>query len=161
ETALPIGLRVRMRDGAEPGESMVSARAGAYGAGWGVARTCDYDPILTHSGAVDGFASEVALLPESGVGVIAMANFLDAELGPVTEGAREQMKKGGGLSKREAIIKLDPVFAPAMQKFLAVFDRWDESAYRDMLSPNRPAIPPESERRELAGYRSLHGDCSG
>ncbi len=50
-----------------------------YGMGWviGTYRGFRY---MTHSGSLDGFTSEMAVLPNDGVGVIVMANLDDTEL---------------------------------------------------------------------------------
>ena len=71
------------------------------------------------------------------------------------------LEKTGGLSPRVRRAVLPPAFAPALARFLAVYDAWNEDAYKAMLSAERPPNLTESERRELAGYRALHGACTG
>lgn len=76
----------------------VSTRFGAtqYGYGW---RIYSYEgrKLITHSGTVDGYAAQIAFLPESGVGIVILSNarsrrvwrivptFLDIELGLTRE----------------------------------------------------------------------------
>jgi hypothetical protein len=71
------------------------------------------------------------------------------------------LKKTGGLSPRVRRPVLPPAFAPALARFLTVYEAWNEDAYKAMLSPERPPNLTEAERRELAGYRALHGACTG
>src|SRR5262249_19179320 len=73
-------LHVSLRASAQKGENLVSAAAGAYGFAWGVRDTCDFDDIVAHNGAVDGYASVVTLLPGYGVGVVALTNSGQADL---------------------------------------------------------------------------------
>jgi hypothetical protein len=78
----------------------------------------------------------------------------------LAEQALLALQRTGGLSPRVRRAALPPAFEPAMKRFLAVYQAWDVAAYRAMLGEGRPDIL-EEERRELAGYRALHGACTG
>lgn len=156
------GLHVERREDATPGESIVTASTGAYGYAWSVAETCDFDRIVRHNGAVAGFAATLSFLPESGVGVIALTNYQgdDLDLETVVSKALLALKKGGGLSKRIARVKvLPPAFASALPRLLAVQNDWSEEGYKAMQSKARGSVTGEQE--ELAGYKSTHGVCKG
>jgi CubicO group peptidase (beta-lactamase class C family) len=156
------GLRVRLREAPAPGEGLVTASASSYGYGWLVAETCDFDHIVEHNGAIDGYSAFVTFLPESGVGLVALANYFrgDFSLDPLLDRVLLALKKGGGLSKRALRAKqLAPAFAAVMPRLLAVLNGWSEEGYRAMLSKARGNVPGEQE--EIAGYRSAHGACSG
>ncbi len=156
-------MRVRLRDGAAKGESAVEARAVSYGYAWVNEETCELDEMVWHNGGVAGFSAATGFLPQRGVGIVALSNFSSNELDlkPLAEKALLALKKGGGLAPRIRHEVLPPAFAPAMARFLAVYNAWDEAAYKAMLSTERPAIKPEDEHRELLGYFGLHGACKG
>jgi CubicO group peptidase (beta-lactamase class C family) len=156
-------LGVSLRGDAVKGESLVDASASTYGFGWINEDNCDFDELVWHNGSVAGFIAAVGFLPQRGVGVVALSNFTGPGFDPeaLVEKALGALKKTSGLAARVRPVVLPPAFAPAMTRFLSVYNTWDEPAYKAMLSTERPPIPPESERDELAGYRSLHGACKG
>ncbi len=154
------GLHVSERANPAKGEHTVNAVASGYGFGWGVALTCDMT-LVSHEGAVDGFASRITMVPDRGVGVVVLANVVDAELGEIADGAIRELQKTGGLVARKKATAPDPSVDAAMKRFLAVYNAWDLAAYQAMLTKNRPTIAPDAEQRELAGYKSVHGACRG
>ncbi len=156
-------LHVGMRDDVAKGESVVSAVSSAYGFAWGVRQTCDAELEVSHGGGVAGFTSHVLFVPAAGVGVIALSN-LSGEgpgVGSLPFDALQALRKTGGLADRVRRGQPSPLLAPAMARFIAVYNAWDEAAYKAMLGPGRNPITPESERRELAGYRGANGACTG
>jgi CubicO group peptidase (beta-lactamase class C family) len=156
-------LGVQLRDEVAKGESLVDASAASYGFGWLNEDNCDFDGLVWHNGGVAGFTAAVGFLPKRGVGVVALTNFAASEFDaePIVEKVLLALKKTGGLAARVPPVVLPAAFAPAMTRFLAVYNAWDEAAYKAMLSAERPPTLPEKERLELAGYRALHGACSG
>lgn len=156
-TGFRSGLTVSFARRPEKGESMVRARASTYGFGWSTLQTCDFDELVTHNGGMPGFTADVELLPEHGVGVVALANGAPGDPDIVVEKILDALRRGGGLSRRTP--PLAPAFDGAMKKLLAVYNRWDDGAYRAMLRANRSPVP--SEKDELEAYRTLHGRCTG
>ncbi|KQN26905.1 penicillin-binding protein [Sphingomonas sp. Leaf33] len=49
-------------------------QAGAYGMGWRVIDDCDLGRVVTHGGGYPGYGSNVALLPDAGVGVFVFSS---------------------------------------------------------------------------------------
>jgi CubicO group peptidase (beta-lactamase class C family) len=161
--ALPTTqLHIHLRPDAAKGESLVVARVGRYGYGWVIEETCELDELHWHNGGLPGYSSVVAFLPRRGVGVVVLEN-LGGEGGRVVQIAEQALlalQRSGGLSPRVGRAALPAVFGPAMKRFLAVYEAWNEAAYRAMLGEGRSDIL-EEERRELAGYRAMHGACTG
>jgi len=151
-------LRVWTREAPEPGQRPVGARASAYGYGWFVKETCEFDDLVMHGGLVDGYSTQLALLPERGVAAIVLTNARHAEAEWLAEEALLLLKRSGGLEKRSADLRLASEFEPSLRRFLALMARWDDDSYGAMLSTGRPRVPAEKE--ELAGYRELHGACT-
>lgn len=135
---------------------LVEVGSQRYGYGWSAERMCEQDELIRHSGGIDGYRSLVAFLPERGVGVIVLLNLADVTPEPVVGRVLAELQRTGGLSKRA--LALTPAFEPAMQKFLAVYNAWDEAAHGAMRVPGHPDLPIE-EKKELEGYKKLHGAC--
>ena len=159
-------FEVSLREDAASGESLVTAASHLYGYGWVREESCDFDEHVWHDGSVDGYSSAVSFLPQYGVGVVALSNRsaggpTGVDLEPLAARVLRALTKTGGLSPRVARVALSPAFAPALTRLLAVYETWNEDAYKAMLSTERQAVPPESERGELAGYHALHGACTG
>ncbi len=94
-------LRATLTDGRPDGVSLISAEAlhathepqmaydlpapdedvytDTYGMGWVIGSYRGYR-FMTHSGSLDGFTSEMAVLPNEGIGVVVLANLDDTEL---------------------------------------------------------------------------------
>ena len=161
ESARPEGLGVRLRPAAAPGEPAVALWASAYGFAWQVERSCAFEHLVAHDGAVLGGRASLMMLPEQGVAVVALTNFKgDEPLDPLTRDALLALRKTGGLVPRVSVARLVPGFGQAAARLLAVYGAWDEQAYRAMLAAGRRFMPVE-ERAELASYRALHGACKG
>jgi CubicO group peptidase (beta-lactamase class C family) len=154
---LPHGFRVRDRAEARPGEPTVDAYSSSYGFAWVTTFTCQLNYVW-HNGGVDGFASAIGFVPERGVGVVVLANFLDADLDSVLEKSLLALEKTGGLVARKPKIGADPAFDVAVKRLLAVERHWDEGAFKKMLTPNRSVSTSEEE--ELARYRDENGACT-
>jgi hypothetical protein len=55
-----------------------------------------------------------------------------------------------------------PAFDAVMPNILALYDRWDDGAYRALWSPRRTVtLSVENEREALASLKRLHGACKG
>jgi CubicO group peptidase (beta-lactamase class C family) len=156
--ALWDSLHVRRSDAPKKGESIIEASAFRYGYGWVVEQTCYIDQLVWHNGGIDGYRADVALLPEHDVGVIALINLGSASPEPIVERILTVLYRSGGLSKRSAAVP--PVLAPAMERFLDVYNAWDEGRYKAMLTSGRKVLVSE-EKAEIEGYRKLHGACKG
>lgn len=156
-TGVFVGASVYARRDAKPGQPSVVLSAGAYGFGWEHFRTCEYDDFVAHAGGIEGYHSEVHFLTAHGVGVVALSNFVHGKPGLAIDRVIEELAKTGALEPYVAHVQASPLFATAMTSLLAVYNTWDEAGFRALLA--RPPVPGEAN--ELAGYRRLHGACSG
>jgi len=151
------GLNVQVVDAAKKGDALVRVSADSYGFGWGSTQTCDFDDLVSHNGAIDGFTSDIRFLPTRGVGVVALANYFGADPGVISSKVLRALAQGGGLTKRA--LPVSPALGAAMAKLLGVYTTWDEAAYAAMLGAGRKKFP--EEKAEIEGYRRLHGACKG
>lgn len=156
-TGVATGMGVRLQPAAKKGDKAVDAWADSYGYGWVTEVTCEFDPLVLHNGGIDGFSTEIQLLPKEGVGVITFTNLAQSNPGVVASRALVALAKTGGLAKRTPA--LAPEFAPAVARLLGLIGAWDADAYAAMQTKGRPAFPREKD--EFAAYRERHGSCSG
>jgi CubicO group peptidase (beta-lactamase class C family) len=133
----------------QPKVAMIS-----YGFGWAQEKTCQFDDIVTHGGAIDSYRSDIRFVPSRGVGFVFLTNFGNAATHKFTEGALEELRKTGALETRRA--QPMPALVDAVNKLLGIYHQWDEAAFTKILA--RPIDPREKE--ELATYFKLHGKCS-
>jgi CubicO group peptidase (beta-lactamase class C family) len=156
-TGFHSALSVSLAEAPKKGDPLVHAVAEAYGFGWVSSHTCEFDDLVWHNGAVQGYTSDIRFLRDRGVGVIALANSTPGNPSAVTSRVLQALKRTGGLTKRSR--PLSPLFEPAMKKFLDVYNTWDEKSYQAMLRAGRAPVP--NEKDELSGYKLLHGACKG
>jgi CubicO group peptidase (beta-lactamase class C family) len=140
------------------GESLVNAAADSYAFGWTARRTCAYDDLVWHNGGLAGYSGDIRFLKDRGVGVMAFTNLFptEGEAADISARVMRALAQSGGLSKRSP--PPAPQFDPLMKKLLAVYNEWDETGYKAMLTPQRPPLMAV-EKKELAGYKELHGGC--
>lgn len=77
-------------------------RARTYGMGMIVFADCDLGLTITHSGGLPGYGSNVAMLPERGIGVFAFANLTYAPTAAVVRSAALELVKSGAFPVRTA-----------------------------------------------------------
>ena len=75
----------------------------AYGYGLGIRQTCDYRQIVSHSGGLPGFGSQMRWLVDEGIGLIAMGNLTYTGWGGVLDQATDILAKTGGVTRRMPI----------------------------------------------------------
>lgn len=158
-----LGLDVSRPTTAEKGDPLVDARARAVGLAWHGSARCDVDHVIGHDGAVDGYHAAMELLPRHGVAVIALTNQRSSPMGGLVRRAlRALLKKGIG--PREPVVEASPALAASITPWLSVYDAaggWDEARYAAMLSDgHKRNVAAEAEKKEIEGYRRLHGRCA-
>jgi serine-type D-Ala-D-Ala carboxypeptidase/endopeptidase len=149
-------LRVRQRFGRSGADAC--RQAAAYGKGMIVAVDCDLGLTLSHGGGYPGYGSHVLLMPESGVGIFALANRTYAgPSGPVWDAA-VALKKAGLLAAPAAPVSdaLASTYAAAGRMYTS----GATSAAGDVFAMNffmdRTA---EAWGRELAKLKAQAGGC--
>ena len=81
-------------------DAPLTARTSAYGYGLGAAQDCRFRLVVSHSGGLPGYGSNMTWLPEHGVGVIVLANVTYAGTGAVTRSMIEELAATGALEAR-------------------------------------------------------------
>jgi CubicO group peptidase (beta-lactamase class C family) len=98
--------------------------ATAYGLGWIVEDTCEWDRVVWHNGNLsDGYHSTVFLLPDRGTGIVALANVDDVARGDVDRMVREAMR----LLEGPAQAPPAPALVGAQELLLSLRAHWDDA----------------------------------
>ena len=101
----------------------LSLNAGGYAYGLRVAQTCLFNQIVSHSGGLPGFGSQMRWLPEQGVGIIALGNLTYTGWGAPLDAAFDVLAKSGGLTART--VRPSPVLTAMQGKVTRlVTDGW-------------------------------------
>ena len=140
----------------KPGDHELEYFMATYGFGWYHTHTCDDDDLVRHSGGIESYRSELALLTTKGVGIVVLTNFPNANAYRFGQRALAELHRTKALVPR--VGQVSPAVVTAMQELLAIYNQWDAAAFKAILDPSRP--PGAVEQAELAGYRALHGKCS-
>lgn len=130
-----------------------------YGFGWVAEQTCDFDQIVWHNGALtDGYRSMVMLLPERGVGIVALANLFDEDMnleGTVTDAARI-LDSTGALAKR--VLPVSPQAVAARDAVLSLRVRWDDQAAERLFTEGNKELVTALKKAIPDDLRD-HGTC--
>ena len=154
-TGVAVRLAGRLIADAGPGEPIFEVQAGGYGFGWNQSRGCDHE-VVGHGGAIDSYRADLRFSPSRGVGIVLLSNFPNANTDPFAQRAFQELARTGALVERARTPR--PEFEVAMKRFVAVYNQWDEAAFKALLDPKRAPLP--EEQGELAGYKALHGTCT-
>jgi CubicO group peptidase (beta-lactamase class C family) len=130
----------------------------AYGYGLGIRQTCQYRQIVSHSGGLPGFGSQMRWLVDEGVGFIAMGNLTYTGWSGVFDQATELLAKTGAL--RRAMPAPSPALLQAKADVTQLVQNWD-----DRLADRIAAVnlfldqSKDRRRRQIEGLRGQVGQC--
>lgn len=141
---------------AKHGEPTIDLDASSYGFGWVRRQSCTTDQIW-HNGAIDSYRAALVLRTSSGVGVVVLSNFGNADTLAFTDRALEVLDATGAMKPREPSLPDPSTYTPAMTAFLDVYNSFDKDKLASILA--RPVDPSEPD--EIASYKALHGTCTG
>jgi CubicO group peptidase (beta-lactamase class C family) len=130
----------------------------AYGFGFFAVETCDLDRSVEHGGGLPGYSSFLKLLPEHGVGLIALSNAPTRTAENVVEEAVRLLAATGGLAPRKATPA--PALVAAREAVDRLIARWDGAAADAAFLPTFfDARPRATIMAELEALRAAHGEC--
>ncbi len=127
------------------------------GYGWWVHRDCQLDNVVVKDGGMEGYRAAVLLLPDRGVGVVALANF-PMDLTSLTKRAAGLLLETGGLKPREVAPSAALVErAKIVTELLGTFDpeRFRQTFTKEFLDQ-----VSEAEFRSWMKWQAdRHGSC--
>jgi len=142
---------------ASGGNASLNLNAGGYGYGLGIRQSCEYRSIVSHSGGLPGFGSQMRWLPDEGVGLIAMGNLTYTGWGGVLDQATAALAKTGALVRR---------MPPPSRELLAAKDdvtrlvtNWDD-ALADRIAAVNLFLDQAKDRRQRQ-IEQLTSDLGG
>ena len=129
-----------------------------YAYGLGVRQTCEYHAIVSHSGGLPGFGSQMRWLPEEGVGLIAMGNLTYTGWGGVLDQATAALSKTGALTRR--MPAPSPDLLAAKEDVTRLITNWDD-ALADRIAAVNLYLDQAKERRrrQIEDLKTQYGAC--
>ena len=140
------------------GTAPVSLSNLADGYGLGIRQTCDYRSIVSHSGGLPGFGSQMRWLVDEGVGFIAMGNLTYTGWGGVLDPATDILAKAGAVVR--AVPAPSPALVAAKDDVSRLINQWDDGL-ADRIAAGNLYLDQSKDRRRLQieGLRKEHGVC--
>lgn len=130
----------------------------AYGYGLGIRQTCDYRSIVSHSGGLPGFGSQMRWLVDEGVGFVAMGNLTYTGWGGVLDQATDMLAKTGALVR--AAPAPSPALVAAKNDLSSLINQWDDGVADRIAAVNLYLDQSRDRRRlQIEGLRKEHGVC--
>jgi CubicO group peptidase (beta-lactamase class C family) len=130
--------------------------AGGYGYGLSVLPHARLGSIVSHSGGLPGFGSNMRWSPETGIGVLALSNLTYAPMGDTTAAVLEALCKDGAVSV--AAPRPSQAVADAAAALLSLLDTWDDELAAGLFADNVDLDRPLTSRRaEATELRTDHG----
>ena len=122
------------------------------GYGMGVNRLHHFDlgPVVTHSGGLPGYGSNMRWLPETGIGVVALANVTYAPMWTLTLKVLDALFDTGWLHPNQPVHD-DSLVRPAAEALTALLADWSDEVAEALFADNVIADDPLERRRRAAG----------
>ena len=107
---------------------------GGYGFGLNVVHHETLGWVVSHSGGLPGFGSNMRWIPSTGVGLIALANQTYAEMAEATAAALDALAAHGLLGP--APVPIAPALDAAGRALVALHNAWDDETARALFADN-------------------------
>lgn len=130
----------------------------AYGYGLRIRQTCDYRHIVSHSGGLPGFGSQMRWYPEEGIALIAMGNLTYTGWDGVFDSVVSALAQTGALTRRPP--EPSAALLQAKADVTALVNTWDDGLADRIAAVN--LFLDESKdrrRRQITGLRAQAGVC--
>lgn len=132
--------------------------SGGYAFGLSATQSCRFAHLVSHSGGLPGYGSQMRWLPEYGVGVVALANATYAGPGRAVNEAFEALAQTGALNPRVPQPSADLLKAKAAVDALLV--QWSDAGLLKAAAMNLLLDRSlDQRRREFEILRERHGVC--
>ena len=138
--------------------SGVSLSASGYGYGLRIRQTCDYRHIVSHSGGLPGFGSQMRWLSDEGVAFIAMGNLTYTAWDGIFDQATSILAATGALTRRQP--EPSAALLQAKADVSRLVNQWDDDLADSLAAMN--LFLDESKdrrRRQITALRAQVGQC--
>jgi CubicO group peptidase (beta-lactamase class C family) len=135
-------------------DGTLTLNSGGYAFGLRVAQNCLFRHIVSHSGGLPGFGSQMRWLPEYGIGIVALGNLTYTGWGVPIDQALAALATAGVLVPRT--VQPAPVLADLQQKVTRLVQRW-EQPLADSVAAMNLFLDESAPRRATAIARLVEG----
>lgn len=141
------------------GTTPLRLNVNAYGYGLRIRQTCDYRHIISHSGGLPGFGSQMRWLADEGVAFIAMGNLTYTGWDAVFDAATETLARTGALTRRQPEPRAALLQAKA--DVTSLINTWDDALADRVAAMNLYRDESKDRRqRAIVALRNEVGVCS-
>jgi hypothetical protein len=129
-----------------------------YGYGLGIRQTCEFRQIVSHSGGLPGYGSQMRWLVDEGVGLIALGNLTYTGWGGVLDQVTGILASSGALTRRTP--EPSQALLAAKEDVTRLIGSWDD-ALADRIAAVNLFLDESKDRRRrrLDGLRAEVGTC--
>lgn len=132
--------------------------SGGYGYGLRIQQTCDYRSMVSHTGGLPGFGSEMRWLPDEGIGFISMGSLTYTGAGGVIDQAIAALARTGVLTGHQPVPSA--ALLAAQKDVTSLIARWDDAVADRIAAVNLFMDSDKPHRRaQLDQYREQYGVC--
>ena len=125
-----------------------------YGLGW--MRDCEGRTFISHSGGLPGFGSQWRIMPDYGIGVVAMANRTYAPFGTINLRILDTLIKLAELQPRQ--LKPSAILEQRKNELMKLLPDWTNAEKNELFAENFfPDNPIDSLRKEARTLFSKAG----
>lgn len=135
----------------------LTLNAGGYAYGLRSASNCLFSHIVSHSGGLPGFGSQMRWLPEYGVGIVALGNLTYTGWTGVLDQSFEILAKSGGLKPREP--QPAPVLLATQEQVTRLIQEWKQPLADSIAAMN--LFLDESSARRAAAIEKMSTAVGG
>lgn len=136
---------------------VLSLNAGGYAYGLRSASNCLFAHIVSHSGGLPGFGSQMRWLPEYGVGIVALGNLTYTGWTGVIDQSFEILARSGGLKPREP--QPAPVLLAMQSQVTRLVQEWKQPLADSIAAMN--LFLDESGPRRAAAIEQMSNAVGG
>ena len=130
-----------------------SQRGGGYGYGLNVLPHPTLGTVITHSGGLPGFGSNMRWVAGTGVGLVALSNSTYAPMAPTTESVLDALAAAGAVTTPSLVVS--PALVEASQWLVAMLNgAAPDAMFADNVDLDRT---PAERGRAVAELRDQHG----
>jgi CubicO group peptidase (beta-lactamase class C family) len=133
--------------------------SGGYGFALRIAQTCDFPLVVSHSGGLPGYGSQMRWLPDYGVGIVAFGNLRYTGWGTPIDAAIAALSATGALQPRT--VHASPALERARDAITRLVIQWDDRSADAIAAENLFLDTDKPHRRaELDRLHAQVGQCS-
>jgi D-alanyl-D-alanine-carboxypeptidase/D-alanyl-D-alanine-endopeptidase len=136
----------------------VALNALGYGYGLAIRQTCEFRHIVSHSGGLPGYGSQMRWLVDEGVGLIALGNLTYTSWGALLDQVTAMLARSGALTRTRPTPS--PALLSAKDEVTRLLDTWDD-ARADRIAAVNLFLDQSRDRRrrQLENLRADVGAC--